>query len=93
MYIMRFPRRRYAQRRTPIQRLALDVDDPTIYIKRDDQLDLTGHGNKTHKLEFLSRMPSLNRPVGYSCDSHSAIGLKLGPEVFYVIESVTPSPS
>jgi D-cysteine desulfhydrase len=58
MDISRFPRRRYTPSSTPIERLdrfskALGVDGPTVYIKRDDQLGLTGNGNKTRKLEFL----------------------------------------
>jgi D-cysteine desulfhydrase len=58
MDITRFPRRHYTQGPTPIEKLerfsrALGVDGPTVYIKRDDQLGLTGHGNKTRKLEFL----------------------------------------
>lgn len=58
MDITRFPRRRYTPGKTPIERLdrftkAIATDGPTVYIKRDDQLGLTGNGNKTRKLEFL----------------------------------------
>jgi D-cysteine desulfhydrase len=58
MDLTRFPRRRYTQGATPVEPLerfsrALGVDGPTVHIKRDDQLGLTGHGNKTRKLEFL----------------------------------------
>jgi D-cysteine desulfhydrase len=58
MDLSRFPRRRYSQGPTPIERLerfsrALGVDGPTVYIKRDDQLGLAGGGNKARKLEFL----------------------------------------
>jgi D-cysteine desulfhydrase len=58
MDLTRFPRRQYTAETTPIDRLdrfsrALGIDGPTVYIKRDDQLGLTGHGNKTRKLEFL----------------------------------------
>lgn len=53
----RFPRRRYTQAATPIERLdrfsRLFPGGPTVFIKRDDLLGLTGHGNKTRKLEFL----------------------------------------
>lgn len=58
MDITRFPRRHYTCGITPIEKLerfsqALGVAGLTLYIKRDDQLGLTGHGNKTRKLEFL----------------------------------------
>jgi len=58
MDLTRFPRRHYTQGMTPIERLerfskALGPDGPMVYLKRDDQLGLTGHGNKTRKLEFL----------------------------------------
>ncbi len=58
MDLTRFPRRHYTQNVTPIDKLerfskALVADGPTVYLKRDDQLGLTGHGNKTRKLEFL----------------------------------------
>ena len=58
MDLTRFPRRRYTPESTPIDRLerfsrALGANAPTIYLKRDDQLGLTGSGNKTRKLEFL----------------------------------------
>jgi D-cysteine desulfhydrase len=58
MDLTRFPRRHYTDGPTPIERLdrfsrALGVDGPIVHIKRDDLLGLTGHGNKTRKLEFL----------------------------------------
>ena len=58
MDLTRFPRRSYTSGPTPIERLerfsrALGADAPAIHIKRDDQLGLTGSGNKTRKLEFL----------------------------------------
>ena len=58
MDLTRFPRRRYTPGATPIERLerftrALGEEAPTIHMKRDDQLGLTGSGNKTRKLEFL----------------------------------------
>lgn len=56
MSIARFPRRRYTPGFTAIERLDRLSDSlggPTIWIKRDDQLGLTGGGNKTRKLEFL----------------------------------------
>jgi D-cysteine desulfhydrase len=51
-----FPRRRYTEGRTPIEklvRLSECLGGPNIYIKRDDFLGLAGGGNKTRKLEFV----------------------------------------
>lgn len=56
MDLSRFPRRRYTAGATPIEkagRLSAALGGPTIYIKRDDLLGLSGGGNKTRKLEFL----------------------------------------
>jgi D-cysteine desulfhydrase len=56
MNLARFPRRRYTEGRTPIEkleRLTATIGGPTLYIKRDDLLGLAGGGNKTRKLEFL----------------------------------------
>jgi D-cysteine desulfhydrase len=56
MNLVRFPRRRYTEGRTPIEkleRLTATIGGPTLYIKRDDLLGLAGGGNKTRKLEFL----------------------------------------
>ena len=56
MNLARFPRRRYTNGRTPIEklpRLSAELGGPNIYIKRDDLLGLAGGGNKTRKLEFL----------------------------------------
>ncbi len=56
MNLARFPRRRYTEGRTPIEklsRLSEELGGPTIYIKRDDLLGLSAGGNKTRKLEFL----------------------------------------
>ncbi len=56
MNLARFPRRRYTEGRTPIEkleRLSAELGGPTIYIKRDDLLGLAAGGNKTRKLEFL----------------------------------------
>ena len=56
MHLARFPRRRYTQGWTPIEkleRLSATLGGPDIYIKRDDLLGLAGGGNKTRKLEFL----------------------------------------
>lgn len=56
MNLARFPRRRYTEGRTPIEkleRLSAELGGPTIYVKRDDLLGLAAGGNKTRKLEFL----------------------------------------
>jgi D-cysteine desulfhydrase len=56
MNLAKFPRRRYTDGQTPIERLerlSAALGGPTIYIKRDDLLGLAGGGNKTRKLEFL----------------------------------------
>ncbi len=56
MHLARFPRRRYTDKWTPIEKLehlSRALGGPEIYIKRDDLLGLAGGGNKTRKLEFL----------------------------------------
>lgn len=56
MNLAKFPRRRYTEGQTPIEkltRLSAELGGPTIYVKRDDLLGLMGGGNKTRKLEFL----------------------------------------
>ena len=56
MNLAKFPRRRYTEGQTPIEKLenfSKALGGPTIYIKRDDLLGLTSGGNKTRKLEFL----------------------------------------
>ena len=56
MNLAKFPRRRYTQGQTPIEkltRLSNELGAPNLYIKRDDLLGLMGGGNKTRKLEFL----------------------------------------
>ena len=56
MNLARFPRRRYTQSRTPIEKLSklsAMLGGPTLYMKRDDLLGLTAGGSKTRKLEFL----------------------------------------
>jgi D-cysteine desulfhydrase len=56
MNLARFPRRRYTEGQTPIERaprFSKILGGPDIYIKRDDLLGLTAGGNKTRKLEFL----------------------------------------
>ena len=56
MHLARFPRRRYTEGWTPLEkmeRLSRLLGGPDLYIKRDDLLGLTAGGNKTRKLEFL----------------------------------------
>ena len=56
MNLARFPRRRYTQGQTPIEKLSRLSDmlgGPTLFMKRDDFLSPTAGGNKTRKLEFL----------------------------------------
>ncbi len=56
MNLARFPRRRYTEGKTPLEklsRLSRRLGGPNIYIKRDDFLGLAGGGNKTRKLEFV----------------------------------------
>jgi len=56
MNLARFPRRRYTEGQTPIEkasRFSAALGGPTIYFKRDDLLGLAAGGNKTRKLEFL----------------------------------------
>ncbi|MFH1081693.1 MAG: D-cysteine desulfhydrase [Pseudomonadota bacterium] len=56
MNLAKFPRRRYTQGQTPIEklsRLSAMLGGPSLYVKRDDLLGLTAGGNKTRKLEFL----------------------------------------
>ena len=56
MNLARFPRQRYTEGRTPIEklpRLTQALGGPAIYMKREDLLGLAGGGNKTRKLEFV----------------------------------------
>ncbi len=56
MNLARFPRRRYTQGYTAIEkvsRFSQSIGTANIFIKRDDLLGLAGGGNKTRKLEFL----------------------------------------
>jgi D-cysteine desulfhydrase len=56
MNLARFARRRYTPHATAIEampHLSQALGGARLFIKRDDQLGLTGGGNKTRKLEFL----------------------------------------
>ena len=57
MNLAKFPRRRYTEGQTPIEKLSRLTEmlgGPSIYVKRDDLLGLTAGGNKTRKLEFVA---------------------------------------
>ena len=72
MHLARFPRRRYTEGRTPIEkleRLSASLGGPDIYIKRDDLLGLAGGGNKTRKLEFL-----VADAIAQGCDTLITVG-------------------
>ncbi len=72
MNLARFPRRRYTDGRTPIEkleRLSALLGGPDIYIKRDDLLGLAGGGNKTRKLEFL-----VADAIATGCDTLITVG-------------------
>ena len=56
MQLAKFPRRRYTQGFTPLEKLehlTEHLGGPNLFVKRDDLLGLTAGGNKTRKLEFL----------------------------------------
>ncbi|WP_019412894.1 D-cysteine desulfhydrase [Paenisporosarcina sp. TG20] len=56
MNLTQFPRNRYTDFPTPIERatrFSNSLKGPNVFIKRDDLLGLTEGGNKTRKLEFL----------------------------------------
>ncbi|MBO9129374.1 D-cysteine desulfhydrase [Bacillus sp. 165] len=56
MNLAKFPRRRYTEVYTPIEKLqhfSEVLGGPNVYMKRDDLLGLAAGGNKTRKLEFL----------------------------------------
>lgn len=56
MQLSRYPRRRYTEGLTPLERLprlSEYLGGPTIWVKRDDLTGLPGGGNKTRKLEFF----------------------------------------
>mmetsp|Transcript_138 Transcript_138/g.193 ORF Transcript_138/g.193 Transcript_138/m.193 type:complete len:362 (-) Transcript_138:214-1299(-) len=57
MDLSKFPRKKYTHGSTPIEPMSslskILGGDVNLWIKRDDQLGLTGGGNKTRKLEFV----------------------------------------
>ncbi len=72
MHLARFPRRRYTEGWTPLEkldRLSAVLGGPDIYIKRDDLLGLAGGGNKTRKLEFL-----VADALAKGCDTLMTVG-------------------
>ncbi len=72
MHLARFPRRRYTEGWTPLERLerlSRQLGGPEIFIKRDDLLGLAGGGNKTRKLEFL-----VADAIAKGCDTLVTVG-------------------
>ena len=56
MHLARFPRRRYTEGWTPLEkmgRLSKLLGGPDLYIKRDDLLGLAAGGNKTEAARRL----------------------------------------
>ena len=56
MNLTQFSRRKYTDSPTSLEKLSVlsqQLNGPSIYMKRDDMLGLTGGGNKTRKLEYL----------------------------------------
>ena len=102
MDLSRFPRRRYTQHPTPIERLphfSEALGGPQIWIKRDDQLGLTPGGNKTRKLEFLvadalaqgaDTLVTCGAPQSNHCRITLSAAVKEGLKCRFVIEERVP---
>lgn len=102
MNLSRFPRRRYTEGWTPMERLgrlSALMDGPEIWIKRDDLLGLFPGGNKTRKLEFvmadaLAKGADSVVTCGAVQSNHCRITLaaarKEGLECHFVIEERVP---
>ena len=102
MSIARFPRRRYTPGYTAIERLdrlSKELDGPTIWIKRDDQLGLAAGGNKTRKLEFLvadalaqgaDTLVTTGAPQSNHCRLTAAAAVKEGLQCRLLIEERVP---
>ncbi|MDB5736396.1 MAG: D-cysteine desulfhydrase [Sphingomonas bacterium] len=102
MSIARFPRRRYTQGHTAIERLdrlSEALGGPTIWIKRDDQLGLAAGGNKTRKLEFLvadalaqgaDTLVTTGAPQSNHCRLTAAAAVKEGLKCRLLIEERVP---
>ncbi|MDI3499970.1 MAG: D-cysteine desulfhydrase [Synergistaceae bacterium] len=102
MNLSRFPRRRYTEGWTPMERLgrlSALMDGPEIWIKRDDLLGFFPGGNKTRKLEFvmadaLAKGADSVITCGAVQSNHCRITLaaarKEGLECHFVIEERVP---
>ncbi|HOK19587.1 MAG TPA: D-cysteine desulfhydrase family protein, partial [Thermosynergistes sp.] len=102
MNLSRFPRRRYTEGWTPMERLgrlSALMNGPEIWIKRDDLLGLSPGGNKTRKLEFvmadaLAKGADSVITCGAVQSNHCRITLaaarKEGLECHFVIEERVP---
>jgi D-cysteine desulfhydrase len=102
MNLSRFPRRRYTEGFTPIEkmsRLSAAVGGPTLYIKRDDLLGLAAGGNKTRKLEFLvadaldkgaDTLVTCGAVQSNHCRLTLAAAVKEGLKCFLVLEERVP---
>ena len=102
MDLSRFPRRRYTEHPTPIERLphfSAALGGPQIWIKRDDQLGLTPGGNKTRKLEFLvadalaqgaDTLVTCGAPQSNHCRITLSAAAKEGLKCRFVIEERVP---
>jgi D-cysteine desulfhydrase len=102
MNLSRFPRRRYTDGFTPIEkmsRLSAVVGGPTLYIKRDDLLGLAAGGNKTRKLEFLvadaldkgaDTLVTCGAVQSNHCRLTLAAAVKEGLKCFLVLEERVP---
>lgn len=102
MNLSRFPRRRYTEGRTPLEkmpRLSADLGGPTLYVKRDDLLGLAAGGNKTRKLEFLvadalakgaDTLLTCGAVQSNHCRLTLAAAVKEGLKCFLVLEERVP---
>ena len=102
MNLARFPRRRYTEGETPLERLdrlSAYLDGPEIWIKRDDFLGFFPGGNKTRKLEFLmadalekgsDAVITCGAPQSNHCRLTLAAARKEGMECHFLIEERVP---
>lgn len=102
MNLARFPRRRYTEGETPLERLdrlSAYLDGPEVWIKRDDFLGFFPGGNKTRKLEFLmadalekgaDAVITCGAPQSNHCRLTLAAARKEGMECHFLIEERVP---
>jgi len=100
--LARFPRRRYTEGETPLERLdrlSAYLDGPEIWIKRDDFRGFFPGGNKTRKLEFLmadalekgaDAVITCGAPQSNHCRLTLAAARKEGMECHFIIEERVP---